>query len=160
MERGYRESGAWSLPLSLEPYVDAVVASYKSLSRSSLRTQGPITPGLRSEKRPLLKCRSESPRRMGPCVRRDDSLENSICDSLAHKGEGIDRMRGQVSGAISALLTPPKFVIRYNYSRQDVISRWETPDPPRPPTGRRCSRSRRSVRCYRWASTARPSATR
>src|ERR1700682_5536664 len=39
--------------------------------------------GLRSEKRPLLKCRSESPRRMGPCVRRDDSLENSICDSLA-----------------------------------------------------------------------------
>src|ERR1700737_4850237 len=87
MERGYRESGAWSLPLSLEPYVDAVVASYKSLSRSSLRTQGPITPGLRSEKRPLLKCRSESPRRMGPCVRRDDSLENSICDSLARKRE-------------------------------------------------------------------------
>src|ERR1700681_804162 len=57
----------------------------QSLSRSSLRTQGPITPGRRSEKRPLLKCRSESPRRMDPCVRRDDSLENSICDSLAFR---------------------------------------------------------------------------
>jgi hypothetical protein len=55
----------------------------RSLSRSSLRTQGPITPGLKSEKRPLLECRSESPRRMGPCVRRDDLLENSICDSPA-----------------------------------------------------------------------------
>src|SRR5260370_32297499 len=58
----------------------------QSLSRSSLRTQGPITPGLKSEKRPLLECRSESPRRMGPCVRRDDLLENSISDSPAHKG--------------------------------------------------------------------------
>src|SRR5258705_7983620 len=35
----------------------------QSLSRSSLRTQGPITPDLESEKRPLLECRSESPRR-------------------------------------------------------------------------------------------------
>jgi hypothetical protein len=32
---------------------------------SSLRTQGPITPGLKSEKRFLPECRSESPRRMG-----------------------------------------------------------------------------------------------
>src|SRR5712675_836700 len=54
----------------------------QSLSRSSLRTQGPITPGLESEKRPLLECRSESPRRRderlrsrwGPFVRRDDLL--------------------------------------------------------------------------------------
>src|SRR4051794_26879445 len=35
----------------------------QSLSRSSLRTQGPITPGVKGEKRPLLECRSESPRR-------------------------------------------------------------------------------------------------
>src|ERR1700692_3873794 len=46
----------------------------QSLSGSSLRTQGPITPGLKSEKKPLLQCRNESPRRMGPCVRRDDPL--------------------------------------------------------------------------------------
>jgi hypothetical protein len=67
----------------------------QSLSRSSLRTQGPITPGFKSEKRPLLECRSESPRRRderlrsrwGPCVRRDDLLENSICDSPARKRE-------------------------------------------------------------------------
>ena len=34
----------------------------QSLSGSSLRTQGPITPGLKSEKSPLLQCRNESPR--------------------------------------------------------------------------------------------------
>src|SRR5216684_2549917 len=45
------------------------------LSGSSLRTQGPITPGLKSKKRPLLQCQNENPRRMGPCVRRDDSLK-------------------------------------------------------------------------------------
>jgi hypothetical protein len=49
--------------------------SYTSrFNGSSLRTQGPITPGLKSEERPLLQRRNESPRRMGPCVRRDDSL--------------------------------------------------------------------------------------
>src|SRR5260370_32192594 len=77
----------------------------QSLSRSSLRTQGPITPGLKSKKRPLLECRSESPRRMGPCVRRDDLLENSICDSLARKREkertssvsSLSRLRGRVA---------------------------------------------------------------
>src|SRR5882724_1972253 len=58
----------------------------RTLSGSSLRTQGPTTPGFRGKERPLLQCRNESPRRMGPCVRRDDSLiryayENSICDS-------------------------------------------------------------------------------
>src|SRR5467141_4892941 len=56
----------------------------QSLGGSSLRTQGPITPGLKSDKRPLLQCRNESPRRRdernlrsrwGPCVRRDDSLK-------------------------------------------------------------------------------------
>src|SRR6266576_3780523 len=35
----------------------------QSLSGSSLRTQGPTTLGLKSEKRPLLQCRNESPRR-------------------------------------------------------------------------------------------------
>src|SRR5258708_7538243 len=29
---------------------------------------------------------------MGPCVRRDDLLENSICDSPAHKGERAQRV--------------------------------------------------------------------
>src|SRR6202035_5631813 len=46
----------------------------RSLIGSSLRTQGPITPGLKSEERPRPQCRNESPRRKGPCVRRDDSL--------------------------------------------------------------------------------------
>ncbi len=50
------------------------MTNFSSLSGSSLRTQGPITPGRKSEERPLLQCRNESPRRIGPCVRRDDSL--------------------------------------------------------------------------------------
>ena len=50
------------------------MTNFSSLSGSSLRTQGPITPGRKSEERPLLQRRDESPRRMGPCVRRDDSL--------------------------------------------------------------------------------------
>src|SRR5258707_3241756 len=69
----------------------SAVASKTERNTSSLRTQGPITPGLKSEKRPLLECRSESPRRMGPCVRRDDLLENSICDSPAASGERSER---------------------------------------------------------------------
>src|ERR1700674_3615447 len=73
----------------------------RSLSGSSLRTQGPITPGLKSEERPLLPCRNESPRRMGPCVRRDDSLKRhaygkSICDSPALVGEGAISARRDV----------------------------------------------------------------
>src|SRR5258705_13947906 len=56
----------------------------QSLSRSSLRTQGPITPGLKSEKRPLLECRSESPRRMGPRVRRDDLLRSTYRSIQSH----------------------------------------------------------------------------
>src|SRR5882724_7448945 len=60
----------------------------QSPSESSLRTQGPITPGPKLEKRPLPRRRNERPRRMGPCVRRDDSLirhayENSICETPA-----------------------------------------------------------------------------
>src|ERR1700694_3208958 len=69
----------------------------QSLSRSSLRTQGPITPGLKSEKRSLLECRSKSPRRMGPCVRRNDLLENSICDGIAEGGRvGANEMSLEV----------------------------------------------------------------
>src|SRR6266850_651930 len=60
----------------------------QSLSGSSLRTQGPITPGLKSEKRPLLQCRNESPRRMGPCVRRDDSLKIPYAIALPASGRG------------------------------------------------------------------------
>jgi hypothetical protein len=74
----------------------------QSLSRSSLRTQGPITPGTESEKRPLLECRSESLRRMGPCVRRDDLLENSIRDGPAHK-EGGNKQRGLFENRIGNL---------------------------------------------------------
>src|SRR6202171_5470898 len=132
-ERSTRFATAWSGLSHMTELSRTLMRSWpRTISQQVVPADAGTHNGLRSEKRPLLKCRSESPRRMGPCVRRDDSLENSICDSLAHKGEGIDRMRGQVSGAISALLTPPKFVIRYNYSRQDVISPWETPDPPRP----------------------------
>src|ERR1700682_3352802 len=72
----------------------------RALLRSRLRTisqrvvpanAGSHHPWPQSEKRPLLQCRNESPRRMGPCVRRDDSLirhayENSICDSPAASG--------------------------------------------------------------------------
>jgi hypothetical protein len=47
--------------------------------------QGPITPGVTSEKRPPLPCQTENPRRMGPCVRRDDSLENSIAIAVRPK---------------------------------------------------------------------------
>jgi hypothetical protein len=36
--------------------------------------QGPITPGLRSEKGLCSGIEDENPRRMGPCVRRDDPL--------------------------------------------------------------------------------------
>src|SRR6266850_447186 len=47
---------------------------------------GTHRPWPKSEKRPRLQRRNESPRDMGPCVRRDDSLkrhayENSISDS-------------------------------------------------------------------------------
>ncbi len=47
--------------------------SAKSLA-SSLRTQGPITTGVRSDQRCLTPCLTETARRMGPCVRRDDVL--------------------------------------------------------------------------------------
>src|SRR5882757_9451139 len=40
-----------------------MVGLARSLSGSSLRTQGPITPGFKSKERPLLRCRNESPRR-------------------------------------------------------------------------------------------------
>src|SRR5258708_168242 len=61
----------------------------QSLSKSSLRTQGPITPGLKSEKGLY----SSAERRVRAVwvpafVRRDDLLENSICDSPALAGEG------------------------------------------------------------------------
>src|SRR6266550_8871620 len=75
------------------------MTNFRSLSGSSLRTQGPVTPGRKSEERPLLQCRNESPRRMGPCVRRDDSLirhayENPYAIPL--------RLRGRVGvGALS-----------------------------------------------------------
>jgi len=51
--------------------------------QSSLRTQGPITPGVESERRPLLQCRNGSPRRMGPCVRRDDNLDRFVATHTA-----------------------------------------------------------------------------
>ena len=47
--------------------------SASALSRSSLRTQGSITPGLKIERRPPPQSRNETPRRMGPCLRGDDS---------------------------------------------------------------------------------------
>jgi len=52
----------------------------RRFSGSSLRTQGPINPGLKSEKRLLLQHRNENPRRMGPCVRRDDPLR-TLCET-------------------------------------------------------------------------------
>ncbi len=42
------------------------------VSVSSLRTQGPITPGVTGSESHLPSCRNERTRRMGPCVRRDD----------------------------------------------------------------------------------------
>ena len=40
---------------------------------SSLRTQGPITTGVRGYERYLPRCLNEKTRRMGPGVRRDDA---------------------------------------------------------------------------------------
>ena len=42
---------------------------------SSLRTQGPIATGLDEVKRSLTHCLNETPRRMGPCVRKDDAYD-------------------------------------------------------------------------------------
>src|SRR5258705_1475410 len=62
------------------------------------------------KKRLLPQCQDESPRRMGPCVRRDDSLkrhayENSICDSLAPQaGEGEERKRPAMSRPLSRIM--------------------------------------------------------
>src|SRR5258705_3063341 len=66
----------------------------QSLSGSSLRTQGPITPGLKSDKRPLLQCRNESPRRRderncahaGVPAFAGTTHCKSICDSPAGYG--------------------------------------------------------------------------
>src|SRR5260370_208769 len=67
--------------------------------------EGPSPPGHKIEKRPLLRWRTESPRRMGPCVRRDDSLKrqakNSICDSPPRRGGQSHRCSG-VSSCNSA----------------------------------------------------------
>jgi hypothetical protein len=46
----------------------------QSLPSSSLRTQGPITTGLRGYERSLPQRHNETTRRMGPRVRRDDGL--------------------------------------------------------------------------------------
>src|SRR6266849_10645490 len=54
-------------------------------NRSSLRAQGPITPGLESEKRPLLECRSESLRR------RDERFALTL-GSLRSQGRPAERL--------------------------------------------------------------------
>src|SRR6266576_7005007 len=117
----------------------------RALIRSWLRTNsqrvvpanaGTHHPWPQSEKRLLLQCRNENPRRMGPCVRRDDSLETPYAIALPLQG----RVRRR-------LLTPSQIVIKYNYSGQDAISPWETPLPPRLRVNPRCSSSRYRARC-------------
>src|SRR3954449_13370350 len=49
----------------------------KHFRQSSLRTQGPITPAGRDERSHLAQRLNDSPRRIGPCVRRDDPLRVS-----------------------------------------------------------------------------------
>jgi len=80
-----------------QPCVDTVVAwqiSQRVVPANALRTQGPITPGLKREKRPLLQCRNENPRRRderncahagvpafaGTTHLKRRAYENSICD--------------------------------------------------------------------------------
>jgi hypothetical protein len=52
--------------------VRPALPSRYSPSASSLRKQGPITPGAGCRRRCLPPCRNDKPRRMGPCFRRDD----------------------------------------------------------------------------------------
>ena len=69
----------------LQPCVDTVVISHDLSAGRPCERRDPHVDGLKREKRLWLRCRNESPRRMGPCVRSDDTLEryayeNSICD--------------------------------------------------------------------------------
>jgi hypothetical protein len=62
------------------------------------------------KKRPLPQRQDESPRCMGPCVRRDDSLkrhayENFVCDSLPRKREkGKKSKRPAISRPLSRII--------------------------------------------------------
>ena len=63
---------------------------------SSLRTQGPIITGLEEVKRFLIHCPSETPQRMGPCVRRDDSLKrNDENPRKFRENDMSDRLKGK-----------------------------------------------------------------
>src|SRR3981189_3073553 len=69
--------------------------SLPASSPSSLRTQGPITTGPRDVKRSLAKCPNETPQRMGPCVRGDDSLKRIQTHRNSGENDMGDRLKGK-----------------------------------------------------------------
>src|SRR6267378_5401 len=82
-------------------------------NRSSLRAQGPITPGLESEKRPLLECRSESLRR------RDERFALTL-GSLRSQGRPAERLYEATTDQRTAQFSHMRFPCP-----QGGESRWE-----------------------------------
>jgi hypothetical protein len=65
-----------------------VVASHNLSAGRPCERRDPSPLAPKVKKRPLLQCRNESPRRMGPCVRRDDSLKIPYVIALPIQGAG------------------------------------------------------------------------
>src|SRR5260370_20799333 len=65
---------------------------------------GTHPPGLKSDKRPLLQCRNESPSRMGPCVRRDDSLKIPYAIALPTRGRDKEDLFRAILGRCRTVL--------------------------------------------------------